>query len=378
MMVMSKNVVLCLDGTGNQIKADQNTNVVRLYQMLDLSKTDQQIAFYDPGVGTFSSAGAWTPVSRWFTRMLGLAFGYGIKTNLAEVYNFLIENYEPGDKIFVFGFSRGAFTARGLTGMSYRAGLLRRGADNLVPYLVSHFTRGDRWSEEDWGRIDRYASAFSVRTEGRLSLPVHFLGLWDSVKALGYLRWDPKWPYTRKLLNARHIRHAVSMDEKRRPYIEYLVEDSEKVDLEEVWFAGVHSDVGGTFADDDRLSRISLKWMTDRALDLGLLIRPQAYRPECAVTRADAVDGIVHRMGRVWAVFTYRKRRISTLGAGQPRIHASVRDRIEGRADYRIGVEPGEFEWVDEDWTSPHPLAGTGSRESREAVTDSQSQYQPP
>jgi uncharacterized protein (DUF2235 family) len=104
-------------------------------------------------------------MSRWLTRMLGLAFGYGIKTNLAKAYTFLMNNYEPGDKVYVFGFSRGAFTARGLTGITYRAGLLRRGTDNLVPYLVSNYTRGDRWSEKDWRRIDRYASAFSVRTE---------------------------------------------------------------------------------------------------------------------------------------------------------------------------------------------------------------------
>jgi uncharacterized protein (DUF2235 family) len=374
---MSKNIVLCLDGTGNQVKADQNTNVVRLYEMLDLSEAERQVAFYDPGVGTFSSAGAWTPLSRWLTRMLGLAFGYGIKTNLAEAYTFLIHNYEPGDKIFVFGFSRGAFTARGLTGMSYRAGLLRRGAENLVPYLVSYFTRGDRWSTDDWGRIDRYAHAFSVRTEGKLSLPVHFLGFWDSVKALGYLRWNPKWPYTRKLLNARHIRHAVSIDERRRPYAEYLVEDSEKVDLDEVWFAGVHSDVGGAFADDDRLSRISLKWMADRAFELGLLLRPPVYRRECAVARADAVDGIVHRMGMVWALFTYRKRRITSFRGFPARIHSSVKDRTEGRSDYEIDIEPGQFEWVDEDWTIAS-FAGAGSAGWRNKMTDGESQYQAP
>jgi uncharacterized protein (DUF2235 family) len=351
---MSKNIVLCLDGTGNQVKADQNTNVVRLYELLDLSRPDQQIAFYDPGVGTLSSGGAWTPLSRWLTRMLGLAFGYGIKTNLAEAYTFLIENYSPGDRVYVFGFSRGAFTARGLTGMSYRAGLLRRGAENLVPYLVSHFTSGRDWSEDDWGRIDRYASSFSIRTDDKLSLPIHFLGLWDSVKALGYLRWNPSWPYTRKLLNARTVRHAVSIDEKRRPYAEYLVEDSERIDLDEVWFAGVHSDVGGTFDDDDRLSRITLKWMVDHALDSGVLIRPDGYSRECAPQTSDAVDGVVHRMGWFWALLTYRRRPIATIGELQPHVHASVRERIQGRQDYRIGADPGSVHWVDESWTSPH------------------------
>ena len=368
---MSKNIVLCLDGTGNQIKADQNTNVVRLYEMLDLSDPQRQVAFYDPGVGTFSASGAWTRFSRWLTRMLGLAFGYGIKSNLAEAYTFLIDTYRPGDRIFVIGFSRGAFTGRGLAGMSYRAGLLRKGAENLVSYLVSHFTRGDKWSEEDWGRIDRYASTFAVRTDGRLSLPIHFLGLWDSVKALGYLRWNPKWPYTRKLLNVRHVRHAVSIDEKRRPYAEYLVEDSDKIDLDEVWFAGVHSDVGGTFADEDRLSRISLKWMTDRAIEVGLFVHSSAYQKECGVDRADAVQGVVHEMGWIWALLTYRRRPIAKLGQGRPRIHASVRDRLADRQDYRLAIDLQQIDWADEDWTTPLLSADSSTSATR-------SEYQPP
>jgi uncharacterized protein (DUF2235 family) len=349
---MNRNIVLCLDGTGNQLRAKGNTNVVLLYQMLDLSDPERQVAFYDPGVGTFSAKGAWTRISQQLTKALGLLFGYGIKDNIAEAYTFLMGHYRPGDRIFVFGFSRGAFTARALSGMSYRAGLMRPGAENVVAYLVSSYTKGSDWSGDDWDKIDQFAATFSHNHDGSLALPLHFLGLWDSVKALGYLRWDPKWPYTRQLPNARTIRHAVSIDEKRRPYVEYLVRPTGRSDLSEVWFAGVHSDIGGTFVDDGRLSRIALKWMTDQALEAGLLLRKGAYRKTCPVTPGDAL-GAQHRMGWFWALATYRRRPMPE-GA---RVHDSVKDRIAADIGYRLPTEVGEDAWTDEDWTQPSPLA---------------------
>ena len=101
---MPKNIVLCLDGTGNQLKDTGNTNIVKLYAMLDLSDPTKQVAFYDPGVGTFSAQGAWTPFARGLTRMMGLVFGYGIKTNLAEAYLYLMRgSYTTGQTLIVDG-----------------------------------------------------------------------------------------------------------------------------------------------------------------------------------------------------------------------------------------------------------------------------------
>ena len=194
---MSKNIVVCLDGTGNQLKATANTNVVRLYGMLDLTDPSRQVAYYDPGVGTMGARGAWSTWGRKLTRLFGLAFGSGIKDNLEESLNYLIDNYEPGDRVFIFGFSRGAFTARGLVGMTNRSGVMRRGTENLAPYLVAAYTKGKSFSNDDWRTLDLFAETFSVKTDKSLAMPVHFLGLWDSVKALGILRPDPKWPYTR-------------------------------------------------------------------------------------------------------------------------------------------------------------------------------------
>src|SRR3712207_1986787 len=105
---MPKKIVICLDGTGNELKAkDANTNVVKLYDLLDLDDPAKQVAYYDPGVGTFSSPGAWSPPARFVSRVAGLAFGRGMRQNLAEAYTYLMGVYEPGDQIYLVGFSRG-------------------------------------------------------------------------------------------------------------------------------------------------------------------------------------------------------------------------------------------------------------------------------
>jgi uncharacterized protein (DUF2235 family) len=348
---MSKNIVMCLDGTGNQLKANANSNVVHLYSMLDLSDPTRQVGYYDPGVGTMGARGAWSTWGRKLTRLLGLAFGSGIKDNLEEALTFLIESYEPGDHVFVFGFSRGAFTARGLVGMTYRSGVMRKGTENLVPYLVAAYTKGSAFGKDDWDKLDRFADTFSVVTDESLAMPVHFLGLWDSVKALGILRPDPKWPYTRQLPNARHIFHAVSIDERRRPYREYLIKPSKALVSKETWFAGVHSDIGGGFRDDPELSRITLKWMTDRAVDHGLLFNPGAYARQCTVSPEDAV-GRLHRAGWIWGVLTFRRRPIDTE---TPLVHASVKARMQADSSYEIPRNPDEVTWDDVDWLTPHP-----------------------
>lgn len=360
-----RNIVLCLDGTGNQLRPGRNTNVVELFKMLDLSDPAQQVGFYDPGVGTFSAQGAWSRAGKTWTRLLGLAFGFGIRQNLGEAYGFLMHHYRPGDRVFVFGFSRGAYTARALVGMSYRAGLMKPGAENLVDYLVRAYTKGDDFTDEDWRTMDEFADTFSWahRRGSRTSraLPIHFLGLWDSVKALGWFRWDPRWPYTRQVPNAATIRHAVSLDEQRRPYAPYEVHlrDGSESDLQEVWFAGVHSDVGGGFAADaeaaeerDRrlLSTVTLKWMTDAAIDAGILLRTRAYGKRCAVDELDALAP-VHRMGGWWRLLGTRRRRREPSA---PLHHSvAVRTRELGYAP----DPPPQGDWADEDWLTPHPAA---------------------
>jgi uncharacterized protein (DUF2235 family) len=316
-----KNLVICLDGTGNQLRANRNTNVVLLYQMLDLSDPSRQVAYYDPGVGTFSSGAAWSPLAKRASKVAGLAFGVGLRTNLGEVYAWLMRTWEPGDHVFVFGFSRGAYTARALTGMLRTVGLARAGLETLVPYAVQAHTR----------RFDD-----TSKTE-----------YWDTVKAAGLLRWEIHWPYTNTLPNVRRCRHAVSIDEKRRAFkhdpVTSITKDGS---LEEVWFAGVHSDVGGTFDDHGpTLSTIPLKWMVEAAVQEGLLVKRSAYDAACTVDKAHA-HASVHRMGRIWALATYKHRSVPD-GA---RVHSSVQERRQQDPAYGDSRFQGTVSYVDPTW----------------------------
>jgi T6SS, Phospholipase effector Tle1-like, catalytic domain len=248
--LVGKSIVVCLDGTGNQLKARGSTNVVRFFELLELGDPAAQVAYYDPGVGTFSAHGAWTPAARSISRVLGLAIGSGMRENLGEAYRYLLGAWEPGDRLSIFGFSRGAFTARALAGMLYRVGLLRPGCENLVQYAVNVYARNrgrdaDLSGDEGWKRIDRFSAAFARTTNRSRAVPITFMGIWDSVKAASIFGRDLAWPYTRQLPNVATVWHAVSIDEQRRPYREYLVEPKgDRPVLNETWFAGVHSDVG--------------------------------------------------------------------------------------------------------------------------------------
>lgn len=122
---MAKNIIICIDGTGNEF-GDRNSNVIKLYSTLVLDD-DQQIAYYHPGLGTMGAPGALTKLVKWWTKLIGLAFGYGLSGALQDCYTFLMENYIDGDSVYIFGFSRGAYCARALAAMLYMYGLLRSG-----------------------------------------------------------------------------------------------------------------------------------------------------------------------------------------------------------------------------------------------------------
>src|SRR4051794_17529517 len=131
---MPRNLVVCFDGTNNQF-GPENTNVVRLVQALDRDPARQRL-YYDPGVGTLPEPGAFTRVQKWLSKVYGLAFGGGLTWKVGEAYTSLMEMWEPGDRVFLFGFSRGAYTARVLAGLLHNLGLLPRGNPNLVPYAL--------------------------------------------------------------------------------------------------------------------------------------------------------------------------------------------------------------------------------------------------
>lgn len=362
---MGKNVVLCFDGTGAEVRATNDSNVALLYSALDHSRPDLQIAYYDPGVGTEAAAGAWTRPARALSKLLGLAFGVGLRHNLGEAYLWLADHWQPGDRIFLFGFSRGAYTARALTGMLRSVGLVRPGSENLLSYLVAGYTRkadkrGDQGEpqrhDEFWEHRHHLAAVFAqpVDREGRTTPPIAYMGLWDTVKYVGVLRWQVHWPYTNQLPQAEFVRHAISIHEWRRPFLYSPVKPrGERPVLEEVWFSGVHSDVGGGF-ERDNLSRISLKWVLDGALDAGIRLREKSYPEMCKVTASDARSD-VNTMSRWWTLLGVSRRALPAAAV----IHQSVHVRAQGGATDL--PELSGFSRADADWLTPRTRSVTES-----------------
>ena len=261
---MAKNIVICCDGTGNEF-GESKSNVVKLYKML--VHDPSQMAYYHPGVGTMGARNALSGFSRWWTKVIGLAFGYGISDNIADAYLFLMRTFQPDDTLYILGFSRGAYTARALCGMLHIIGLLREDNEGLIPYSI-------RMIKEK--KIDFAVAADFKRTFSRECKP-HFVGVWDTVSSVGWVYNVAHFPGTKATHNpdVSVVRHAVSIDERRAFFRQNLFgapHDAQQ-DVKEVWFAGVHSDVGGSYPESEsQLSKIALQWMVCEAEPAGLRI----------------------------------------------------------------------------------------------------------
>ena len=308
---MGKNIILCYDGTGNEY-GPNNTNVVGIFETI--LRDDHQIAFYDPGVGTFDFLGR--TVGKKVGTMLGKAFGYGLQQNLEDGYEYLMNHFEPEDRLFLFGFSRGAFTARALAGMLYRFGVLQKGSNNLIPYVSKYYLSGR------FDAADDFKGAFCHDCQP------HFIGVWDTVGSLGHI-------HGRKFFDTRlnpHIRYgyqAVAIDETRKKFPVSLWDERRKSEgqtIEQVWFAGVHSDVGGWYKER-HLSDIAFAWLVDKAAQGGLKLQSSWQKK----LNQDAA-GMLHasRIG-FWKAWRPVQREIPDGSI----IHQSVLDRIERMPDYR-------------------------------------------
>jgi uncharacterized protein (DUF2235 family) len=267
---MPRNIVVCCDGTGNEYGA-ANSNVVKLYWTL--SAQDKQVGYYHPGVGTMGARNALSSIGKWWTCVRGLAFGYGFSDNIADVYSFLMREFRPGDQIFIFGFSRGAYTARALCGVLHMFGLLTPGNEGLIPYVLRLYKSNDP---------DKFRIAAGFKTTFCVDCKPYFLGVWDTVSSVGWIL-DPvsvktgRLPYTAALPDISILRHAVSIDERRAFFRQNLIHEpvAPTQNLKQVWFAGVHSDVGGSYPEcESGLSKIALRWMLCEAQSAGLVLDP--------------------------------------------------------------------------------------------------------
>jgi len=305
-----RTLVLCFDGTGDQFDED-NSNIVELFSMLKRDDRRKQMVYYQAGIGTHGNRLLATPLASKISKSMDEAIAWNLSAHVMDGYEFLMENYQDGDRICIFGFSRGAYTARGLAGMIHKVGLLPACNFQQVKFAYRMYKRDN---ELGWRQSVAFKKSFSVDVE------IEFLGLWDTVNSVGFV--PRRLPFTTSNTIVRTFRHALALDERRAKFkanhwhgldFDYKEPPSQATlharekpkknvanqngtggepvgdpnkkgrntklrnyeqkfslpakhptDVEEVWFVGSHCDVGGgsvTNHTPDTLARIPLRWM---------------------------------------------------------------------------------------------------------------------
>ena len=367
--LMPKNIIICSDGTGNTAIKDRGTNVFKMFEAIDLNghrvdpSLDPQVAFYDDGVGTET----FLPL-----KLLGGAFGFGLAKNVRNLYMDLVRIYDPGDaatpadRIYLFGFSRGAFTVRTLAGLIAKCGVLDRDklptTDALraaVRKAYSTYRRSyrtwlgtvlhlilvrSRLRRPDADTVADFKQAHSLPGEVR----IRFIGVWDTVDAVG-------GPFhTSDVVNALFHRfkfpdrilsdkvdqavHALSIDEARAAFAPVLWEA--KPNVEQVWFAGVHSNVGGGYPKQG-MSLVTLDWMMQKAQQNGLRILADDRKIYWEHGSVD--DKMYDSRAGLGVFYRWKPRNMQRLCIDQkaempPAVHLSVLERIAHGTD---GYAPG-------------------------------------
>lgn len=342
---MGKNIVVFSDGTGQEGGKGPNTNIYKLFNMV-LDRSPEQIAFYDRGLGT-----GWR-------KLTGNVGGAGISKNILECYEFIFENYSAGDHIYLFGFSRGATTVRSLSGFIHLFGILPKSRNELLKQAYKIYEISDRNERKD------AAKAF-VGRHHTMWCKIKFLGVWDTVAALGVpLKsvdvFVDKIPFLKHRFHDLSLSrsvgnayHALAIDDERKTFRPTLW-DSEIAEgqfMKQVWFSGMHTDVGGGYPEQE-LSDIALEWMRQMAVKHGLEI----HSHHNIKVNADA-DGLMHDSRGRWLTRLYRRevRSWPTKTHGKPRIHESVQMRTLNRHNakdtpYKPWILDGSYDYKIEPW----------------------------
>ena len=420
---MTKAIVLFSDGTGNSSAKLFKTNVWRMYEAVDLGPSAEgrrpQIAYYDDGVGTSSLA----PLAA-----LGGAFGWGLKRNVLDIYRYACRNHQDGDDIYAFGFSRGGFTARlvvaliaaeGLVRARDEADLRRKSACAYRSFRRSFLPRRLQWPTTLARRLRRGATAVLDRLLSREPYdsgqnarpPIRFIGVWDTVAAYGgpiteITRAVDNWffplsmPDYRLDVKVKRARHALAIDDERDAFHPLLWDEVHEATLiaagdvaadrlEQVWFTGMHADVGGGYPDES-LSYVSLLWMMGEAEHAGL--RTLTVIKERVLALASSYGPLHDSRSGLGAYYRYQPRRIAawlqpvdhtTLSLRDPaitdgtgasrgllctvRVHESVVNRIATGTDrYAPITLPPTFAIVPPQEESENaPQQDSGPREAR-------------
>jgi len=282
---MSKNIVIFSDGTGQAggIPGLVPSNVYKLYRACPVTPGVQE-TFYDPGLGSPPDGARWR---RWrqIYNLVSQATGLGISWNIVDCYDALIKMYEPGDRIYLFGFSRGAYTVRSLGGMLALCGIPTRSGRGHDPRVDRRARRrlawrALRWVYQTYGSSDKMkgkraarAAQYRERYASHRAVP-YFMGVWDTVRALGlpginrFVPWRHAFHDATLHPDVPHARHALALDEDRATFLpelwEELESDRASGRIKQVWFPGVHSDIGGGYPEEE-LSDLALEWMIAQA-----------------------------------------------------------------------------------------------------------------
>ncbi len=285
---MARQLIVCCDGTNNNLTGRRNdTNVAQLCELL-APDSQNQLLYYDPGVGNAGELPEATYVDQLrqtYDRITSLAFGSGIYENIAEAYRFLMRHWQPGDEIYLYGFSRGAFTARSLGGLVTQFGILRLEMEAMVPTLLYlYFLDREKFQASYAQMKAQITQLFTNEAASKAS--VWFVGVWDTVESVG-----APAPFMQRKISAtptiagkrfHHVRHALALDEFRdkfKPRL-YFIEAgydyaAHQQSIKQEWFNGCHGDVGGSFDNHEAgLSQQAFSWMVQESAACGLRIRP--------------------------------------------------------------------------------------------------------
>ena len=326
---MGKRIVICADGTWNRpekdLKEDFPTNVLRLARAIKPIGSDQipQQVFYDWGVGSY------------YDPVVGGATGKGLHKNVMDDYRYIVQNYSPGDMIFLFGFSRGAYTIRSLCGLINNCGIIKRPDASLIQKTFNHYKRGG----DDYKPSGKKSIEFRNQHSHK-SRKIEFIGVWDTVGAMGIpfsflgLFDDKDEFYDTKMgKNIRVARHALAIDELRSDFEPTVWLPRNNMDIKQVWFAGAHSNIGGSYKPDKDgalLSDIPLDWMIGEAEKSGLEIEPYLKK---SINKNHLAT--LHNSRRSFYRAKKKFDRPIDHGKGPILIHKSVKSRWDQDPNYR-------------------------------------------
>jgi uncharacterized protein (DUF2235 family) len=288
---MPKNIVICCDGTDNEINSNLS-NVLKLFRVLE--KDEGQRVYYHPGVGTIGLQSTWERLKQETYGVFSLATGAGLDEDTLAAYRFLCKTYQDGDRVWLFGFSRGAYTVRVLAAFIHVIGLLPPDQIDLAGYALSVYKNASELSHgwDDKAKTFLDEAWHFRRVAGGYLIPIEFMGVWDTVASVIVPRQDKflldlqTLVYTRTNPSVKKFRQAMSIDERRRMFrLNRWIEPQKyrpdpfdastavDQDIRQVWFAGVHGDVGGGYPEEQSgLSKYPLLWMIAQAKAAGLRI----------------------------------------------------------------------------------------------------------